>query len=224
VTSIYQRALGDDFERLHPRVRERFGIESSGGRAVIGRGTMDEVWRGPFWTVPFLWLGAWRNILFPEHGEGIPFEVQNWAYRDRFGRETVTWQRTLFAKKPRRFDAFMIFSEARGCIVDYLGTHQHVAVDLEFSVDARGGLALRSRAQRFYEGPLAFRFPLLFSGVANVVEWFDDVIGRHRIEVSVTNAVFGELFGYRGRFDVEWVDATEGAPDAVLPVRTERRE
>ena len=60
----------------------------------------------------------------------------------------------------------MIFSEERRQIVDYLGTHQHLAVDLELRADAEGALCLRSAAQRFYEGPIAFNFPLLFSGVA----------------------------------------------------------
>lgn len=224
MTSIYQQVLGSDFERLHPRIRERFGLESSSGRAAIGRGTMEEVWRGPWWTVPFLCLGSWRNIMFPERGRNVPFRIENWAYLDTFGRETVTWQRTFETSRVRRFDAFMIFSEARHRIVDYLGTHQHLAVDLDLHVDERGGLRLRSAEQRFYEGPIAFRFPLLFSGVAEVCEWFDDDIDRYRIEVNVTNRTFGPLFGYRGQFDVEWVDAVNGPPASVRPIREERRE
>jgi hypothetical protein len=65
----------------------------------------------------------------------------------------------------------MIYAESRARIVDYLGTHQHLAVDLELSVDERGGMRIRSGEQRFYEGPVAFTFPLLFSGVATVCEW-----------------------------------------------------
>lgn len=109
--------------------------------------------------------------------------------------------------------------------MDYLGTHQHLAVDLELSVDSRGGLQIRSGEQRFYEGPVAFTFPLLFSGVANVSEWYDDAAGRFRIEVAVHNRRWGPLFGYRGSFDVEWREAPPGStPTAILPVREERRE
>jgi hypothetical protein len=224
MTSIYQRALGADFDRLHPRTQERLALTSHSGRAAIGRGTMERLWRGPFFTLPFLYLGTWRNIMFPEQGEEVPFTIENWAYRDSLGRETVTWLRTFHAKRTRRFDAYMIYSEARGRIVDYLGTHQHLAVDLDLSVDERGGLLLRSGAQRFYEGPLDFRFPLFLSGVAEVNEWFDDTSGRHQIEVSVSNKTWGKLFGYRGSFDVEWVDAPNGPPQHVLPQREERRE
>ncbi len=185
---------------------------------------MDEVWRGRFYTLPFLFVGTWRNIMFPEVGHDVPFEIENWAYRDSFGRETVTWLRTFHTHRSRRFDAYMIYSEARGRIVDYLGTHQHLAVDLDLSVDERGGLRLRSGEQRFYEGPIAFRFPLVFSGVAEVCEWFDDSTGRYKIEVSVTNRTWGPLFGYCGSFDVEWIEAPNGPPEPVRPKREERRE
>jgi hypothetical protein len=72
--------------------------------------------------------------MFPEHGTDIPFTIENYAYVDPLGRETVSWVRTFSTKKTRRFDAYMIYSEERGCIVDYLGTHQHLAVDIEVSV------------------------------------------------------------------------------------------
>src|SRR5690606_24555470 len=106
--------------------------------------------------------------------ENVPFQIENYAYLDRFGRETVTWLRTFETRKRRRFDAYMIYSQQRNKIVDYLGTHQHLAVDIDLKVGENGGLCLRSGAQRFYEGPIAFRFPLLFSGVADVCEWFDE--------------------------------------------------
>ncbi len=63
----------------------------------------------------------------------------------------------------------------------------------------------RSGQQRFYERAIGFRFPLLFSGVAEVCEWYDDSIKRFRIEVAITNRVWGRLFGYCGSFEVEWV-------------------
>ena len=51
--------------------------------------TMERLWRGPFFMLPFLYLGTWRNIMFPEQGEEIPFRLENWAYRDSFGREIM---------------------------------------------------------------------------------------------------------------------------------------
>ncbi|MBP3959995.1 DUF4166 domain-containing protein [Gemmata sp. G18] len=223
--SIYREALGSVFDRLHPQIQKRFGFNSSDGVAAIGTGAMDELWHGRLYTLPFLYLGSARRIMFPERGTNVPFTIRNYAYRDRFGRETVTWIRDFRTRRPRRFDAYMIYSRERGTIVDYLGSHQHLAVDIDLSVDERGGLRLRSGAQRVYEGPFSFSFPMFFSGVADVCEWFDETIGKFRIEVNVTNRVWGPLFGYRGSFDVTWAPVRpEDVPADVKPRREQRRE
>jgi Domain of unknown function (DUF4166) len=85
----------------------------------------------------------------------------------------------------------MIYSEKRSRLIDYLGTHQHLAVDIELRAASNGGLRLRSGAQRFYEGLISFPFPMLFSGIADVCEWYDDVERQFKIEVKVTNKVWG---------------------------------
>ena len=223
--SIYQQALGSEFRKLHPEIQRRFSLHSGSGLAAVGTGRMDRIWHGGLYTLPFLYLGTWRSIMFPEHGRDVPFTIQNYAYRDPLGRETVTWVRSFSTRKPRRFDAYMIWSERRGCIVDYLGTHQHLAVDIEMRVAENGGLRLRSGEQRFHEGPVSFRFPMFFSGVAEVCEWYDDRERSFRIDVHAANRTWGPLFGYSGRFQVEWKRAGAGAvPASILPKRVEARE
>jgi hypothetical protein len=103
------------------------------GVASIGSGVMEHLWHGAAYTLPFLYVGTWRSIMFPERGRNVPFTIENYAYRDPLGRETVSWVGTFETTKRRRFDAYMIWSEQRGRIVDYLGTHQHLAVDLSGS-------------------------------------------------------------------------------------------
>jgi len=227
MTSIYQQQLGKEFDRLHPKIQQRFGFCSSDKIASIGSGVMDEITFGRLYTVPFLYIGTWRNIMFPQRGKNIPFTIENYSYQDQFGRETVTWIRKYqFPNKQRRFDATMILSKQRQCIIDYLGTHQHLAVDIHLSVSPQGGMQLRAAEQRFYEGPIAFKFPMLFSGYANVHEWFDDDTGKYRISVEVVNKTWGKLFGYNGSFDVEYVNiaSKKDIPKDVFPVREELRE
>ena len=72
--------------------------------------------------------------------------------------------------------------------MDCLGTHQHLAVDIDLTVAPNGGLRLRSGAQRFYEGPVGFSFSMLVSGVAEVCEWYDETDRCFRIEVDVAIA------------------------------------
>lgn len=222
---VFERALGADFARLHPQLQRRFGVGVAAGYGCVGRGVMSEVRRGPWWTLPFLAIGTMRNIMFPERGTEIPFQIDNHAYIDSLGRETVTFVRTMTVRpgRRRRFDATMIYSEARERIVDYLGTHQHLAVDLELAVTDDGALRLTSGAQRFYEGPLAFRFPMLFSGRAHLTERFDDERECFVIDLEVRNDLLGFLFGYRGAFECEF--PSDGAvPETVKPYREEVRE
>ena len=110
MSSIYQRVLGSDFSKLHPQIQRRFGLTSAGGTAAIGKGVMERIWHGAPYTLPFLYVGTWRRIMFPEQGRDVPFTIQNYAYRDTLGRETVTWIRTFATGKVRRFDAYMIYS------------------------------------------------------------------------------------------------------------------
>jgi hypothetical protein len=66
---------------------------------------------------------------------------------------------------------------------------------------------------------------MLFSGIAEVCEWFDDQDGKFHIQVDVRNRVWGRLFGYRGSFEARWVRTAEGGvPKKMLPVRCEPRE
>lgn len=222
---VFARGIGADFERLHPQMQRRFGVGIDVGYACIGRGVMREIRRGPWWVRPFLLFGATRNIMFPESGSDVPFQIDNYPYIDGFGRETVTFVRTMEVQrgKRRRFDATMVFSERRGRVVDYLGTHQHLAVDIELSVTGDGGLRLVSGEQRFYEGWIAFRFPTLFTGRAFLTEHYDDDLERYIIDLEVRHRVFGLLFGYRGEFECEFPAVCE-APVTLRPYREERRE
>lgn len=116
----------------------------------------------------------------------------------------------------------MIHSPERGTVVDYLGTHQHIAVDLHPSVDEHGALLIRSGEQRLHEGPVNLRIPPTLTGVAQVRESYDEELGRFRIEVAVINRWFGPLFGYRGTFDVAY-PACDTVPATVTPLREQLR-
>lgn len=221
MTSIFEQALGADFARLHPMLQRRFGVGLDSGYACVGSGVMSRIRRGPWWTLPFLYLGRVRNILIPDVGRDVPFVVKNYPYRDPYGRETVTFAREYQVRRtPSRFDATMILHDGR--VIDYLGTHQHLAVDLGLRVLDDGSLHLTSYGQRFYEGPIGFSFPMLFSGTADLFESYDDAHEVYRVKLEVRNRIFGFLFGYEGAFTCVFPDAGD-APAGLKPVRHERR-
>ncbi|MBP1990325.1 DUF4166 domain-containing protein [Paenibacillus eucommiae] len=224
--SIYEQALGSDFTKLHPKIQERFSLHSTRQEASIGRGVMSRIWMNRCCAFPFLHLGSRRNLMFPQTGRNVPFEVENYTYQDTYGREVVTWNRTFrFPNRIRRFDATMIYSEKRGTIVDYLGNHQHLAVDIEVSAANNGGIRIRSGEQRFYENWLQFRFPLMLSGTADVCEWYDDVRQQYYISVDVRNRLLGQIFGYEGTFQAQRLTVSPSQiPICAQPLREEIRE
>jgi hypothetical protein len=224
VQSIYERELGDDFDALHPKIQERFGFTSEDTVACIGEGTMEIVRNGGLLTLPFLYAGTIHNVMFPEEGTAVPFTVSNYAYEDEYGRETVTWIREFETPRYRRFDARMIYSEHRDRIVDYLGTREHLAVDIDIGVHGEtDGITIETGAQRLYAFGLGLPFPRLLTGEATVHEWYDDSEDRYRIAVHVDNALVGTLFEYRGHFAVDWVDC-ETPPDVARPKYTRKRD
>ncbi|MER7950855.1 DUF4166 domain-containing protein [Streptomyces sp. NPDC096079] len=226
MTSIFRTAMGDaEFERLHPELQRRFSVGLAGGELCVGRGVMDHIWHGPAFVKPFLALGGLRNILLPRTGRDIPFTIENVPYLDSYGRETVTFVRTFdLPGGPRRFDATMVHSPERDCVLDYLGTHQHLASDLHPTAEPDGSLLITSGEHRFREGPLDVRVPALVGARAEVRESYDERAGRFRIDVRVVNRYFGPLFGYRGSFTATYADVgSHGVRAGLRPVREEVR-
>ncbi|MDT9700618.1 DUF4166 domain-containing protein [Streptomyces sp. P17] len=225
MTSIFRTAMGADFDRLHPQLQRRFSVGLTSGEACTGRGVMDRIWHGGAFVKPFLALGTTRNILVPREGRQVPFVIENVPYTDTFGRETVSFVRTFdLPGRPRRFDAQMVLAPQGDRVLDYLGTHQHLATDLHFKAEPDGSLLIRSGEHRFREGMVDVRVPELVGATAEVRESYDDRAGRFRIQVRVVNRWFGPLFGYEGSFRAAYTDIRHrGVRPSLRPVREEAR-
>ncbi|MGW4914281.1 DUF4166 domain-containing protein [Streptomyces sp. NPDC004270] len=225
MTSMFRTVLGAGFDRLHPQLQRRFSVGLASGEACTGRGVMERIWHGPAFVRPFLALGATRNILVPKAGRNVAFVIENVPYVDTFGRETVTFVRTFdLPGRARRFDAQMVLSPKGDRILDYLGTHQHLASELHLRAEPDGSLLIRSGEHRFREGPVDVRVPELAGATAEVRESYDDRAGRFRIQVRVVNRYFGPLFGYQGSFEASYTDIRRcGVRPGLRPVREEPR-
>ena len=187
---------------------------------------MDEIWRGGSGPCRSCTSARGARIMFPETGRDIPFTIENYAFVDDFGRETVSLIRTFELRERRRFDAYMVYSEARGRMVDYLGSHEHLAVDLDLSVDAerrppaplgRPAASTRGRSGSGSRSPL--------SGGADVREWFDEATGRYRISVDVRNRRLGPALRLPRHLRRRVAAVAPGwVPAHILPIRQERRD
>jgi hypothetical protein len=224
--NIYKKALGKDFEKLHPELQRRFGIALEDNTGFRGTGVMEKIYHGPFFTVPTLAMGIPEHLLFPETGRNIPFTIENYTFMDTLGREAVSWIRKFhFSKKVRHFDATMVHSEKRKGIIDYLGTHQRLGVDLEISVTENGGMRIRAGRQRLYGRSMTLNLPKAFSALAEIEESFNSASGLFEIEVKVKNFFCGDFFGYKGSFKAEYFPVKpEEIPAYARPLRNEIRE
>ena len=103
------------------------------------------------------------------------------AYRSR--------KQTSFSKGESTTDTYSRRSSRRGCTCGgiSLAVNGRYSTSNEPRYRNKRPQRIRSGAQGLYEGPVAFTFPQLFSGVADSCEWFDDRREKHCIDVRVTN-------------------------------------
>lgn len=224
--SIYKKYLGNQYEALHPKMKERLGIASGNGTSFMGKGVMKRIRRGGIHTLPALLLGEKQHILFPNTGENVPFTIENFAYKDKYNREAVAWIRRFhFENKTTKFDATMVHNQARNVIVDYLGTKHRIVVDINIKVDENGGFTIFSSNQKYLADKRSIQIPSFLAGNATVSEWYDEKLDVFKIKVSVTNPFFGFLFGYEGEYKSEFINhANPNLPDYAKPLRTDNRE
>ena len=136
---------------------------------------------------------AWRRVLFPEYGHGIPFTIVNTTQADG----TLSARRSFaFPRRTRVMEDSM--SVVDGALHDRLGRRGGLEVEFELEV-ADGGLRMRSRRQWLHLGPMRFRMP----GLVRVTLAETAVGGLQRVDVRMTAPVLGEVFRYAGAFGYE---------------------
>ncbi|GAE29590.1 DUF4166 domain-containing protein [Halalkalibacter hemicellulosilyticus] len=215
--SIYERALGEGYQYLHPEIKRKFALSSEQAVASRAEGVMNEIWGGRIWMRPFLHLGGMKRLTFSERGQNIPFSLENYAYLNSCGQECMAWIRKFHFKRTRHFDATMVYSENQRKVIDYLGSDQDLVTSLDIDVMSNGGIKLVSGPLFINREQKTMELPSLFSAKATAKEWFNDEQNRFHIEVDVQNRYFGTIFGYKGTFTVQYYDFNGNLPSEVKP-------
>lgn len=196
---IYQALLGEDFQKLHPKLQERYLLPMD--EPFIATGIMQKIESGTKMLAPFYKLATNINFLFPESGEHIPFSIRNSCQVLDNEEYEVEWERTFyFGETIRRFDAKMTVDTKRQVVKDYLGSPSLFYSDLHFSVTNEGRLLIRSGMQRLVLGKLEVPMPKILEGKVIVEEGYDDTRNVYTIHVSIHNPLFGRLMMYAGQF------------------------
>lgn len=199
LASIYRTILGEFYEKLHPKLQQRYDMTEEKGFHGVGK--MDEITGGTVWVRPFFRLGAKRRLFFPERGRDIPFIIDNEVWTNEEGKTVVQWNRTFrFGQKQRFFDAVMYLNEEQDEIIDYFGQPPLLVSTLSFHVDDQGRMNISSKKQWLHVLGKHIPLPKCLRGEAAITESFDDAQNCFRIKVNVRNPLAGTLFSYDGTF------------------------
>lgn len=199
--SIIKKVMGNDFAQLHPMLQKRYALEN--GMMLKAQGIMTTIKGGPKWFAPLFHLGVKWKLLFPEHGQNIPFVITNKAYIDETGESNLHWERIFyFENNIRYFNANMSLDHSTNIIKDYLGEPALIYSDLIFNVTEEGFLHISSLNQRLVLGQIEIPIPKILQGLATVSEKYNDENKRYEISVTVKNPLIGTVFCYEGVFSI----------------------
>ncbi len=205
MTSLFEREVGETWDTLHPRVRERYGIETSEGREAIGVGQMAKLGHSRR-AIPALWAGPIDDTLFPESGTDVPFRILTSPFLDSNGNEALILDRRFETDPPRRFVDTLRWNPNRGCLTDLYGHRGLIAADLHITAD-HGALVLSIGTQWLRLGDRYVELPELCSINGRLCDWYDDERGRFRVAADITNPLVGQVIGYEGSFETEYRSA-----------------
>ncbi|MEK4628591.1 DUF4166 domain-containing protein [Solibacillus sp. FSL R7-0682] len=196
---IYETLLGNDFQRLHPKLQQRYRLSLQ--EPFQATGMMQVIHSGPRYLRPMYQLFTKNRFLFPESGVMVPFTLSNSCRINDDKEAEVYWERTFyFPKTTRQFNAKMTMDLQRGIVKDYLGDPSLFYSDLKFDVTTDGFLLIRSEQQRLVIGKKEASLPSLLTGRVVVTEGYDDALNMYTIHVSIFNDLIGRMMMYAGQF------------------------
>lgn len=148
MTPVFRHALGSDFDRLHPNVAWRYGIDSTSGVAQICTGIYESVYMSSALPPPAVWHYAKRNALPAKTSRMVPFTQGYYCYSDELGRESLAVLRTFqYTTGPRRLNSLLVAGHSG--LVDYFGDGPEFLYPIEPSVTPAGELLLESGPMRW---------------------------------------------------------------------------
>lgn len=196
-TSPYRVAVGDAFDKLHPRLKAYFDGLPAGGHG-FGRGVFDTVGtpRRRLW--PVLALLARAHVVFPVWEHAVPFTVENTPDATVSGEPSVRAVRVFHFADRRRAMVDEIAVDD-GTIVDTLGRPARVSARFDAAV-VDGGLVLTSTAVSFVFGRVRLPLPSLLAPRVVLSERYDDDQDAQRVSITLSLPVVGRLYEYAGTF------------------------
>ncbi len=194
--SLFRTALGERFDTLAPALRRHYDLAP--GQSVMVSGKMEAWSRYP-------WLRAFIPIM-PKPGAAVPVTVLNSGLLD-VGEVCYEWKRQFDYPSGLSHSYTLTRPAAPGvggsCVLDTFNQPANIAVTLALDVLEAGALLKQRTAgpQFALAGARRLRLPGPFQiqSVALERALSDD---RIYTDVTVSHALLGPMFGYRGELTV----------------------
>lgn len=213
MTGVYERALGAAAADLHPKVHERYDLDSEDESLCVGRGRM-HISRGTH-VLPALLAMPRANLLFPEAGRDVPFSVRTVGYRESGHEVLATIREFEFGETKRRFDSLTLWDDAAGRLLDFLGTDGRLVSELQPRVEA-GALVVESGRQWLRLDGRYVPLPDPLAASVEVHDRYDETDERYHVYAVVENPLAGHIMSYRGSF-TEAVEPLDAVPADLRP-------
>jgi hypothetical protein len=200
----FEAVLGDAVQALSPAVQAHL-LQRDGVREYSG--VMRRVWRPEDWRrwllLPIFHGGALLDLLFPESGLDVPFDLKIVVRTRPDGAQDQEWERLFhFPGRLRRFVDIVSLERRPGSdqpvLLDRLGRGGRIESEL-FIREEHGGFRMESGAQRLRI--LDWRMPIPgWLGAQAVVREWERPDGKLEIRAVIRSPLLGIIFRYEGWF------------------------
>ena len=195
--------LAGPVEDLPGVLRDQYLVRPGDSYRVVLEGTMDRIWHQPFWLWPFLRLFAVFALLFPEQGRDIEASMIVEGRHDGQGGGAQTWYRTFQFRRPRQFNATMMFDLRLARVVERMAPFGMLEVLWNVTFEPPATIRIETRGMRVGVNRLRIALPRWASVEVRVSETaLSDRSETIAVNLAVRQPWLGEIFGYTGRFQV----------------------
>lgn len=196
---IYERLLGKQFERLHPKLQHRYALPLH--KPFYAEGTMHNIEQGIILFKPFFHLTKHFEFLFPEAGDSIPFTLKNTYTLNEQGEHIIMFERKFyFENTTRSFYSAMCFDLENNRALDTFGKPALISANLGFKVTQDGSLITKSGTQNLLVPRMAIPLPRTLSTHGQSIDGYDEQRKAFTIEVTNYNPLVGRIVNYLGEY------------------------
>jgi hypothetical protein len=185
--------------------REQY-LRDSGDYDVVLEGRMARVWSRPAWLRPLFSLFAMLDLIFPETGHDIPVKVTISNEKGHDGRTEQVWSRDFEFRRHRKFVARVAYDDKTGQICESFGPGGCIVSKWDIRLAGPDVIEIRTTSFALRVKNRLVPLPRLLTAEVIAVEKAiaapDPTI---YIDLLMTNALFGPIFGYEGEFKISRV-------------------